>query len=104
MRLSSGLAADLIAMRAIAWNELRLLGRDPVGLLMLFLMPAVFIVILSVALQGVFSGGAAQDRWPVLIVNDDPDGVLGERIHSGLERAGYFEILEQSATRAEPRW
>jgi ABC-2 type transport system permease protein len=97
----SSLGTDLIAIRAIATNELRLLGRDWAGLLMLFLMPAMFIVTLSVALQGVFSAGRQEDRWPVLIVDDDPQGILGERLGSGLERAGYFQLRHETATRAQ---
>ena len=97
----SSFGTNLVAVRAIVANELRLLARDRAGLLMLFLLPAIFIVTLSVALQGVFSAGRPEDRWPVLIVDEDPEGVLAERLSAGLDRSGYFEVLREAATRAD---
>jgi ABC-2 type transport system permease protein len=38
-------------LRALAWKELRILARDRHGLAVLFLMPAVFILIMSLALR-----------------------------------------------------
>jgi len=41
-------------IQALAAKEIRLLLRDQKALLMLFLMPAFFIIIMSLALKGVF--------------------------------------------------
>jgi len=82
----------MIQIWAIAVKELKLLLRDPGGLLLLFVLPAIFILLLSVALQGAFSSRKATDRVDVLVVNDDT-GDTGEKIVEALEKTGYFRIV-----------
>ena len=47
-------------------KELLVLARDPHGLLVLFVMPAVFILVMSVALQDVFDGDEGAGRVHVV--------------------------------------
>ncbi len=79
---------------AIAIKELKLLIRDPGGLLMLFVLPAIFILVLSIALQGAFSSLSSSERLDVLVVNQDEDGI-GEKIIEALDRTGYFRLLTE---------
>jgi ABC-2 type transport system permease protein len=59
-------------------KEVRLILRDPEALLLLFVMPLVFVVIMSLALQEPFRDRAGI-QFPVLIVNQD-DGPVGEKL------------------------
>lgn len=95
----SASSVQVTACAAVARNEIRLLLRDPAGLLMLFLMPALFIVILSVALQGVFSSGEQEDRLRVLVVDEEPDGRLGERLRNGIDDSRYFRLVNDDVKR-----
>jgi len=81
-----------VRLLAIAGKELRLLLRDPGGLVFLFVLPAVFIVVLSFALQGAFTSGPAQERFDVLVV--DEEGLeLGAALAEGLDASGRFRAL-----------
>lgn len=79
-------------IRAIAVKETRLLLRDPATLLLLFALPAVFIVVLSVALQGTFSSVDSTEAMGILLVDLD-GGVVGERIAEGIGESGLFEVI-----------
>ncbi|MFH1130563.1 MAG: hypothetical protein V1754_04465, partial [Pseudomonadota bacterium] len=72
---------------------MKLLVRDPASLVMLFVLPAVFIVTLSVALQGAFSSEGSKEKIDVLVVDED-EGEIGEKIVKGLEGAGFFRAVE----------
>jgi len=73
-------------------KEFKLLLRDIPGLALLFLMPAMFIFILSIALQGTFSSPDKKEKLELLIVNDD-NGKMGNNIIEGLEKTGYFKAV-----------
>ncbi len=80
-------------MAAIIVKELKTIARDPVGLVMLFVLPAFFIVTLSVALQGAFSSVNGEERLDVLVVNED-EGDMGARVVEALEKTDVFRIVE----------
>lgn len=75
-------------------KETLLLLRDPAGLLMLFVLPAIFIFILSIALQGTFSSPNTKNKLKMLVVNSDA-GDFGKTLIQGLTDTGYFQIDEQ---------
>jgi ABC-2 type transport system permease protein len=77
----------LSAITAIAVKELRLLWRDRQALALLFLMPAFFILVMSVALEGVFDAGTRSHPLQILIVNQD----RGEAARDTLEQARSLE-------------
>ncbi|MCP4680689.1 MAG: ABC transporter permease [Deltaproteobacteria bacterium] len=79
---------------AIIVKELKTIARDPVGLVMLFILPAFFIVTLSVALQGAFSSGNSGERLDVLVVNED-EGEIGSRVVEALEKTDVLRIVEK---------
>ncbi len=78
---------------AIIVKETKLLVRDPGSLFLLFMLPAVFIFILSVTLQGVFSEESTQ-RIQILMVNDDP-GEIGADIIREIEETGHFKVVTE---------
>ena len=79
-------------IKAIVAKETRLLVRDPATLLLLFALPAVFIVVLSVALQGTFSSVNSTHAMGVLLVDLD-GGVVGRRIAEDLGESGLFQVI-----------
>ncbi|MCG8572817.1 MAG: ABC transporter permease [Spirochaetes bacterium] len=79
---------------AIIRKELLLLIRDPGSLIMLFVLPAIFILILSIALQGAFSTANEKEKMDLIIVNHD-SGNTGNEIMTGLEKSGFFHIIEE---------
>jgi ABC-2 type transport system permease protein len=79
------------AIRAILVKDFRLLVRDPGGLVMLFVLPALFIGVLSVSLRGAFSSDTDAAALPILVV--DPGGSdAGALIRAGLEASGRFAV------------
>ena len=83
----------LVAATGIARAELRLLRRDPAALVLLFLLPALFVVILSVALEGTFSSGRDEDRIAALLVDED-GGSLGQAIAQGAADTRFMRLVD----------
>jgi len=78
---------------AIIVKDLKLLVRDPGGLLMLFVLPALFIAVLSVSLRGAFSSSEDDSRLAILLVDED-EGDAGKLYREGLTAAGCFDVVE----------
>ncbi|MCP1727733.1 ABC-2 type transport system permease protein [Natronospira proteinivora] len=57
---------------SLIWKEWQVLARDPHGLAVLFLMPAVFILVMSVALQDVFAPDG-EEMGQVAVADPIPD-------------------------------
>jgi ABC-2 type transport system permease protein len=79
--------ATLHKLTAAVAKEMRILLRDREALLILFVMPVTFVLIMSLALQDAFSERAGI-RFPLLIVDHD-HGVIGDRLiqHFGGDNA-----------------
>lgn len=73
-------------------KELLLLSRDRVSLLVLFVMPMVLVLILSLVQDDVFraTGGAASTA---LFVNLD-EGSLGQKLEENLQNNGALELVK----------
>ncbi len=82
----------MIRLFAIVFKELHLLLRDPGGLLLLFVLPSIFILVLSVALQGAFSSTDNDEKLDILIVNLDP-GDFGVRLVESVGTNGHFRAV-----------
>lgn len=76
---------------ALAIKELTLLARDIHGLTVLFLMPTIFILIMSLAMQNAFGGG---DK-PLLSITvaADQAGPLGQRLIEQLQERGEIRVV-----------
>lgn len=79
-------------LKAIIVKETKLLFRDPAGLIMLFVLPSIFIFVLSIALQGTFSSASVKEKMDVVLVNSG-DRSFGDEIGRGLESSGYFRVV-----------
>jgi len=80
----------LYKLAATIAKETRLILRDREALLILFAMPVVFVVIMSLALQDAFSERAGV-RFPILIVNQD-QGVVGDAIVEAFSNSRFFDV------------
>ncbi len=91
--------ATLHKLIAAVAKEMRVILRDREALLILFVMPVTFVLIMSLALQDAFSERAGI-RFPLLIVDHD-QGVIGERLmqHFGSDRA--FNVTRLRADKGE---
>ncbi|MBN2500096.1 MAG: ABC-2 transporter permease [Anaerolineales bacterium] len=76
---------------AITIKDLKVLFHDRGGIVALFLMPAMFILVMSYALQGTFEPTADQP-YEVLVVNQD-NGELGAEAVKGLEDLDGVTII-----------
>lgn len=79
-------------MRALltAVKELQLLRRDPVGLIVLFVMPVLLVLVLTLTQENIFRAtGEVTAR--ALLVNEDT-GVLGEQLVGYLEDSGVVAL------------
>ena len=61
----------LYQILALTIKDLKILFRDRGGMIALFIMPMMFILVMSVALQGVFQVGSGDRPVEVLVVNQD---------------------------------
>lgn len=84
-------STDMDIIFACIKKELLLLRRDLHGLLLLFGMPTVFILIMSMAMQGEFAARAGK-KIDVLVTDHDRSALSQELIHT-LEAGGAFKLI-----------
>ncbi|MBM3182154.1 MAG: hypothetical protein FJZ86_17690 [Chloroflexi bacterium] len=75
---------------ATTWKDLKILMKDFGGLATLFLMPTMFIFVMTLALGGLFSRGG-DNPIEILVVNDDT-GTIGAQIVKGLRATEGFAV------------
>src|SRR3990170_3734641 len=75
---------------ATTWKDLKILLKDSGGLATLFLMPVMFIFVMTLALGGLFSDGG-DNPTEILVVNDDT-GTIGTQIVEGLRATEGFAV------------
>jgi ABC-2 type transport system permease protein len=75
---------------ATTWKDLKILLKDFGGLATLFLMPTMFIFVMTLALGGLFSRGG-DNPIEILVVNDDT-GTIGAQIVEGLQATEGFSV------------
>ncbi|MDD4555490.1 MAG: hypothetical protein PHP04_14905, partial [Bacteroidales bacterium] len=74
-------------------KEALILLRDKAGLIILFLMPTVLIVIMSLLQEFGYSSVRRETQVNVLFLDHDGDS-LGYKIRTGLMKAGYFNLID----------
>ncbi len=77
--------------RAVIVKELLLLGRDVHALMVLFVMPVVFILIMSLAMRDEFASHS-ELRFDVHVVNRD-GGALSQRALASLGETSTFRLI-----------
>jgi ABC-2 type transport system permease protein len=74
-------------------KEYLLLLRDKAGIIVLFIMPMVLIVIMSLMQEVGWSAIAKDPKVEILLVNNDKDS-LGINMEKGLRNSGYFNVRD----------
>ena len=87
-------------LKASAYKEFLLLSRDWGGIAILFIMPLVLIITITLIQDNTFKS-LSEVKIPVLIVNNDK-GSVSESIQSELDNADTFEVID-IASEAEAR-
>ena len=75
---------------ATTWKDLKILLKDFGGLATLFLMPTMFIFVMTLALGGLFHD-SGDNPTEILVVNNDT-GTIGAQIVDGLKATEGFAI------------
>lgn len=75
---------------AVLYKESLLMSRDKAGLGLLFVMPVVFILIMSIAQDSAYKS-LTEFGIPVIIVNNDNDS-LGFYVEEGLEQTEFCKL------------
>ena len=91
----------MLRLQYFVHKELLLLGRDLHGLLLLFVMPAVFILIMTFALQDQYSNDS-KVKIEYLLLNQD-GGALSQQLVQNLGRADNLRRLPSTADEEQLR-
>jgi len=82
----------------VAWKDIRILFKDRGQVVMMFLLPIIFIVVLSMA----FSAGQPTEQViTVPLVNLDPGGALAQRLVEDLNRDRGIQTQEVAQAQVE---
>ncbi len=94
----------LYQIYAMTLKEFKVLLRDRGAFSMLFIQPIAFILVMTIALQGVFDSGGSNNPISLLVVNQDQGAIAGQVI-ANLRSAGGLALTEkqngQPVTRAQ---
>jgi ABC-2 type transport system permease protein len=81
----------LIQILSTTWKDIKILLKDTGGIVTLFLMPLMFIIVMSVALQGLFDNGVDTQPTNLPIVNLD-DGAYAAQIITALDSMSGIQV------------
>ena len=87
----------------ITVKDLKVFLRDRGALFMLFLLPFVFILVLSIAGQNIEFGSSAETLLPLPVVNADPQGESTQSFLAILEDTGAVEIVPGEAANVQDK-
>lgn len=85
----------LHAILTLCLKEFTILLRDRQAAALLFGMPAIFVLLLSLALEDIHANMVGKQLKAVLEVEDE--GAFGQRIEEALREGGSFEFVERPA-------
>jgi ABC-2 type transport system permease protein len=92
--LSAGsrIFSELSRLRASVVKDTRIIARDRQALILFFVMPVLFVLILSLALRDAF-GDRPGASFPILIVTQQPDEV-GQAVIHALRRNAHIQLAQ----------
>ena len=82
---------------ASAYKEILLLSRDIGGIAILFVMPLILVITITLIQDSTFKT-IADVKVPILIVDNDK-GNVSTTIFEGLERSNSFELISTTLMR-----
>lgn len=92
MRSGSSSFSELSRFRASVMKDARLIARDRQALALFFVMPVLFVLILSLALRDAF-GDRPGASFPVLVVTQDRDEV-GQGVMRALRSNSHIQLTQ----------
>ena len=78
---------------SVTMKELKVLWHDREALALLFAMPVFFILVMSLALEGVFEAGSRDRPVEILLINEDR-GVLARKTTLDLRKMEGVLLIE----------
>ncbi len=88
----------------VSYKDLQVFVRDRGSVFMLFLLPFVFILVLSLAMQGIklgASSAAEPAALPLTVVNNDPQGKAAQEFLAALKATGKVQIILEDQAKVE---
>lgn len=79
---------------AITVKDLKVLARDRGGMVVLFLMPVMFILVMSTAMQNMYDIGGEDNSVELIVVNND-SGDLADEVIEALQAVNGIEIITE---------
>jgi len=86
-------------LRATILKDLRILTRDKVGLLLMFVMPVVLALIITATQNSTFEL-VNKNKRPLILCNKDK-GEAGKQLETAIEKLGMFEVKKAAADQTE---
>jgi ABC-2 type transport system permease protein len=80
-------------LRAVFSKEWRLLWRDKVGLIFLFILPMCLVLFITLTSS---QEPSKPRQLKLLLINEDPDGVVSKAISTGLDKVDNFVITRSA--------
>ncbi len=80
---------------AVAWKDMKVLFKDQEALFTLFLLPLVFIVVMTFALGGLFGGATNDAKIKIPVANQD-QGNLAQGIVDDLGKTKGFQVEREA--------
>jgi ABC-type Na+ efflux pump permease subunit len=91
----------------VTYKDLQVFVRDRGSVFMLFLLPFVFILVLSLAMQGMKLGESSSatgpTALPLTVVNNDPQGKAAQNFLTALKAGGKVQIILEDQAKVERR-
>src|SRR5512136_2216570 len=92
----------------VTYKDLQVFVRDRGVVFTLFLMPFVFILVLSLAMQGMKLGETSTTATgpaalPLTVVNNDPQGQAAQNFLTALQAGGKVKLVFEDQAKVEDR-
>ena len=87
---------------SICIKDLQIFVRDRGAIIMLFLLPFIFIVMLAFMGKNIdLEGGSEVEALSLTVVNNDPDGQVTQEFLTALEETGKVSVVQGEGTKVD---
>ncbi len=90
----------MIKFIAVFFKEWKLLWRDKIGLIFLFILPMCLVLFITLALPD-DEGSGKPRQIKLLLLNKDPKGTISKHVVDGLKKIEDFTITQKNSTSSE---
>jgi ABC-2 type transport system permease protein len=86
---------------SIVWKDIRIFFKEPGYLIYLVVLPLVFIQLFTTLFSASVGSTTSSEKISLVVVNQDPNGVLAQEFVRKLEETGTLQILLATLEEAE---